>query len=267
MHNFEKNSNSSLKSDAWTYDLAEEQRKGIIADKVERICEREKLSPDVGKIAVESCVNAIGKTPDVLQLIDHLAPDVVWLDRRVNANIPQNVLDESYLLIGPMGTGKSTIARKLAEQTNMPKISLDSRADLPDEWRYVERRHLGTESRDAYITTSALTELKEPTIVDFGAGDSVYDDPLIKHEMDTLISRFKNVVLILPGSDRSASLAYLNGRVRNREPQRRGFEGDNGRFVYAPNNQQLAKRTVYTNFGDKSPDETAREIASFDAVE
>jgi Cdc6-like AAA superfamily ATPase len=268
MHNFEKTKNSNPQAETWAYDpVSEQQRREVIADKVEQICEREKLSPDVGKIAVESCVNAIGKTTDVLQLIDHLAPDVAWLDCRVNADIPKQVLDKSYLLIGPMGTGKSTIARNLAEQTKMPKVSLDSRADLPNEWQYAERRRLGTESRDAYITASALTALKEPTIVDFGAGDSVYDDPLIKHEMDTLISRFKNVVLILPDSDRSASLAYLNGRVRNREPSRRGFESDNGRFVYAPNNQELATRTVYTNFGDKPPEEMAREIASLDAVE
>lgn len=83
MHNFEKTKNRNPQAEAWAYEPAsEQQRREIIADKVEQICEREKLSPDVGKIAVESCVNAIGKTTDVLQLIDHLAPDVAWLDRK-----------------------------------------------------------------------------------------------------------------------------------------------------------------------------------------
>lgn len=247
-----------VRADRWRVDA--------ITDKVEQVCRRERLSPDVGRLALDSCVNAIGKTEDVLRLIDHLAPDVAWLDRHVHADIPSEVLEGSYLLIGPMGTGKSTIARELARRNDMPKLSLDSHDDLPSEWEYASRRRLDTEARDAFITASALSSLGQPTVVDFGAGDSVYDDPLIKHEMDMLISRFKNVVLILPAADKASSLAFLNGRVRERGPHQVGFEGDNGRFVYRPNNEALATRTVYTDYGKKSAEQVAREITSGDAL-
>lgn len=260
MFNFNKNQNNNRQQD-------EEWRQEVITNKVEKICRREKISPDVGKIAVESCVKAVGKTVDVLQLIDSVAPDVTWLDHKANAEIPPDVLNESYLLIGPMGTGKSTIARELAKQTNMPKISLDDRGALAREYDYTSRRGFGTERRDAYITASVLSDLKEPTIVDFGAGDSVYDDPLIQYEMETLISRFKNVVLIMPSENRASSLDYLNNRVRGRGPSQVGFESDNGHFVYAPNNQRLATQTIYTDYGEKAPEAAAREITSPSGVE
>lgn len=61
-----------------------------------------------------------------MQQINKLDAMETLVSRRIDPNVAQN----SILIIGPMGTGKSTIARMISTNLNMPQISLDNREQL-----------------------------------------------------------------------------------------------------------------------------------------
>ena len=52
------------------------------------------------------------------------------MEKLVSQNIDPNVAQNSILLIGPMGAGKSTIANIISTTLNIPQISLDNRKQL-----------------------------------------------------------------------------------------------------------------------------------------
>ena len=54
------------------------------------------------------------------------------LEDLISKDIEPNIINNSIILIGPMGVGKSSVAKELSELTNMPKISLDNRTQLKD---------------------------------------------------------------------------------------------------------------------------------------
>ena len=176
------------------------------------------------------------------------------VSRRIDPNVAQN----SILIIGPMGTGKSTIARMISTNLNMPQISLDNREQLKQF--YSNKKSFNNfKDFEFYLTGSVLTSLSEPCVIDFGAGHSVYENPILFYEMSKLISKFANVVYMMPSENKEESMEILNSRVLQRNKNLTSQTlNDNRHFISMPCNEQLATIIQYTK--DKTPEQISKEI-------
>ena len=173
----------------------------------------------------------------------------------MNKDIDLNILESSIILIGPIGSGKSTIANFLCQKCNIPHVSLDNREQLSSLYEY--RQNFDNFKKfEFFLTVTVLTNLPEPMIIDFGAGHSVYEDEAMFLEMQSLISRFSNVILLMPSEDKEESIDILNERKGIEPGSSQDF--DNRHFVNIPCNYELAKITEYTK--DKTPEQISNEI-------
>lgn len=179
------------------------------------------------------------------------------MESLVNQEINPDISNQSILMIGPMGAGKSTIAKKLGENLNMPVISLDNRKQLI-QYYSKQKEFSNFKDFEFYLTSSILTILKAPAIIDFGAGHSIYENDIMFYEMKKLISKFSNVVYIIPSKDKEASLKILNQRLKERVDYSPQKEQDNRHFLTSNCNTSLATITEYTDL--KSIDEIAWEV-------
>ena len=245
--------------------------------KQEKIVEYKEISKE-GRISrlIDSCAEKIRNIPEerieqlklryiadsrsyeeIEQEILSLTEKVLKVEQLVNTDIDSNILENSIILIGPMGSGKSTIANLLCKKCNMPHVSLDSREQLSS--LYEQRQNFDSfKEFEFFLTGTVLTNLPEPVIIDFGAGHSIYEDAAMFLEMQSLISRFDNVILLIPSEDKEESIAILNERKGIESGSGRDF--DNRHFVNMPCNYELATLTVYTK--DKTPDQISNEIIS-----
>ena len=192
---------------------------------------------------------------EIQQEIILLTEKVQLLEQLVNRNIDSNILENSIILIGPMGSGKSTIASLLCRKLNMPHVSLDNRSQLASLY---EQRYNFANFKDFefYLTGTVLTNLSEPTIIDFGAGHSVYEDVSLFLEMKSLLSKFNNVILLIPSDDKEASIAIINER-KGISPGSKEYH-NNKHFVSMPCNYELATYIEYTK--NKSKEQISNEI-------
>ncbi len=177
------------------------------------------------------------------------------------------------ILIGPMQTGKSTVAQRLSERLGLPRESLDDH-----RWRYYEeigftraemQRIDAAEGAqgvidywkrfDAHAVDRLLTEFTRG-VFDFGAGHSVYDDPDALERVRVRLEPFPNVVLLLPSPDADESVRILEQRST---PTIGGVEL-NRYLVTSPASRALAKLVVYTE--GKTPEDTRDEILGHIAV-
>ena len=183
-----------------------------------------------------------------------------YAEQMVNSPIAQDVLDDSILLIGPMGTGKTTVSKKLRELTGYPIISLDDRKQLEDFYKQRNQfKHY--KEFEFYLTSKVLTSLSEPTIIDFGAGHSIYENKIMFYEIKKLLTRFKNIELLLPSQNLDESIEVLRERIKPRKNAKAPsyFEA-NIRLIKSPCNDEIATDVYYTK--DKNPDEIATDSTS-----
>ena len=180
------------------------------------------------------------------------------METLVSRSIDPNVAQNSILIIGPMGTGKTTIARMISANLNMPQISLDNREQLKQF--YSNKKSFNNfKDFEFYLTGSVLTSLSEPCVIDFGAGHSVYENPILFYEMSKLISKFANVVYMMPSENKEESMEILNNRVLQRNKNLTSQTlNDNRHFISMPCNEQLATIIQYTK--DKTPEQISKEI-------
>jgi len=183
----------------------------------------------------------------------------------------------TIILIGPMCAGKSTIAELLSAKLNLPHYSVDD-----DRWTYY--KEIGYDEAlaaqiaksdqgmvgllrywkpfEAHAVERALADHPD-SVIDFGAGHSVYEDETLFARVQTVLNPYPNVILLLPSPDLDESAAILNDRFEKLVLKEVGhvdpalFEV-NTQFVKHPSNHKLAKIVVYTN--GKTPDETCAEI-------
>ncbi len=194
---------------------------------------------------------------EIAQEIRTLTEKVMKAELLVSRDVDSNVLEKSILLIGPMGSGKTNVGDILCEKCKMPRISLDRREQLPSLYEHQEEFD-SPKDFEFFLTGTVLTSLTQPAIVDFGAGHSVYEDPAMFIEMQNLISRFDNVVLLLPSEDKEESLTILRERKGIKPGSREDI--DNRHFIDMPCNYVLATTTIYTK--DKTPEQVSDEIIS-----
>lgn len=186
-----------------------------------------------------------------------------WMEGLVDRQIDQNVLNNSVLLIGPMGVGKTTIAKELQQTTGMERRAMDDRAKWPVERQRRELMRSRPEYHndkdfEFYIAADTLTTMQQPMIVEFGGGQSVYEDPKMFAEMKKLVSQFSHVVQLLPSPDKNESLRIIDERVMQRPNASQKDLDLNRHFLTSPCNEELATTTVYTE--GHSPSEVADKI-------
>ena len=180
---------------------------------------------------------------------------ITMMENLVDQPIDDNILENSILLIGPMGSGKTTIGSLLSERLNMQQISLDHREQL--EQLYKKSEHFkNSKECEFFLTSTELTHLQEPSVVDFGAGHSIYEDPFMFLEMKHLIEKFSHVILLMPSEEKEESLTILNEQKRIEKDSQRAK--DNAHFVYSDCNEKLATLVQYTK--GKSPSEITDEL-------
>ena len=133
------------------------------------------------------------------------------------SNLLLEIKENTIILIGPMGTGKSTIARLLAEKVgNRQRLSMDSRGQSEELYKK-ENSFRNFKNFEFALTGTILSSLKSPCVIDFGAGHSIYEDPILREKMKEICSQFKNIILLLPSRDNETSRRVLLER-RNIKP-------------------------------------------------
>lgn len=179
--------------------------------------------------------------------------------------LPQEVKDNTIILIGPMGAGKSSTAKVLRDVRHMERISLDNK----DRFDYLykrKRKFRNFKNFEFFLTCTILATLKRPAIVDFGAGHSVYEDKEVFALMKQICGQFKHVFLLLPTHNDVNSDGSINPSknaqilsLRLQRDKHRPWEGnlhfqrkmaDNNHFLTCHCNYDLATNIIYQDNKD-----------------
>jgi len=186
-------------------------------------------------------------------------------------------MNQTIILIGPLGAGKSTVGRLLAEKLGQPQCSLDevrwgyfdeieydkelaasaarSAREMRDRWSY-------SKSFEVHAIERTLADHSHG-VIDFGASNSVYEDEAQLARVEKALAHYPNVILLMPSPDPDESAEILKDRL-NLIVKAKGEELNqdlldvNEYFVTHPSNRRLAKMVVYTKA--KTPAEVCDEI-------
>ncbi|MEO8392370.1 MAG: AAA family ATPase [Chloroflexota bacterium] len=187
------------------------------------------------------------------------------------------MLDTNIILIGPSGTGKTTLATLLGESLDIPWLELD---DLRKEY-YAEIGYDNGKAQqifqqggikamvdywkpfEIYSVERMLSDYSTGHVLAFGAGQSVYDDPAFADRAQKALAPYHYVILLLPSPDVDESVFILHERMRLGFPDfpaeaAQQMDEMNRYFIENPSNARLAKFTIYTQ--DKSSAETRDEV-------
>ena len=178
--------------------------------------------------------------------------------------------NESVLLIGPPNVGKSEVSSLLSEKLNLPIISLEDSRDkyykqLGYDKKYADKlkkekglleRYKYSKEFESYHVSNVLRTITSPAIIKFQASQTVYEDDKLFSEVKKEISKFKNVVLLLPDIDLQDCWIKINknGKV----PVGSDLSKLNWHLISSPCNTNLATITICI-CGRKS-DEIVEEI-------
>lgn len=200
-----------------------------------------------------------------------------WLEVSPTLKAPGFFMNPTIILIGPLGAGKSTVGRLLAEKLGLPQCSLD---DL--RWGYFEEIGYDKELASKLFQTGKDIPEKlsygktfevhaiervladhSHSVIDFGASNSVYEEQAQFERVAKALAPYPNVILLLPSPDPEVSVRILNTRLirivkaKGEEVKQELFDL-NEYFIRHPSNHQLAKMVIYTK--DKTPEEICDEI-------
>ncbi len=166
-------------------------------------------------------------------------------------------MKSDIILIGPPLAGKSTLASLLATKLQAPLYSLDKL-----RWLYMKEigydealdkafrekggflaRYLYWQLFGAYTVERFLSE-HQGTVMDLGAGHTVYDNDESFERVKHALSPYSNIFLILPAEDEEENIRILHDRLAG-EPVSFNFDLIS-HFVRSQCNYILAKHIIYT---------------------
>lgn len=172
------------------------------------------------------------------------------------------------IFIGPIGAGKSTISKIVAEDLSLPAFSLDEEEHLVASTGYdVERyKRMQEENglleayeyrRSFYDRLVPLFLAKHETgVLDLGGGHPIVPDPIKQQAIKDALAPYEHIFLLMPTPDANASINIL--RTRNKlsedEPDFNELYFKNGNRTF----WDIAKFPIYTE--GKTPEQTREEV-------
>lgn len=191
-------------------------------------------------------------------------------------------LISTIILIGPLGAGKSTVGRLLAEKLGLPYCAVDAvrgayyqkvgydetaAAQIIASGQGIREVLRYSQPFEAQMVEMVLAD--HQGIIDFGASNSVYDDETLLARVERALAPYPQVILLRPSPDAAESAAILKERlIQMLTAAGKDFSDElfelNDYFVQHPANSRLAKRVIYTK--DKTPEQICDEIVQVTAV-
>jgi shikimate kinase len=180
----------------------------------------------------------------------------------------QSYMKSEIILIGPIRSGKTTIAELLYANTLLPHRSMDLL-----RWKYFEEigynRHVANEKFhkegfwelyrywkpfEAHAVKRILEDFKE-CIFDFGGSQTVHEDDRLFKQVRESLEPYPHVILLMPTPDQEESIKILHARNHYAPEDQWAV---NELFVRHHSNYELAKHIVYTE--GKTPEDTSAEV-------
>jgi len=173
----------------------------------------------------------------------------------------------NLILIGPPGVGKSTVATWIQALTNRNRVSLDDRGHpfhasrLPGY--HTSALHPSMVGFMAAYRTWKPFEIEsvekhlqavDNHVIDFGAGHSVYEDP-VQFERAATALRGHHVALLLPDQSIDRSRVILSEQHPSQDPEGIKFIEH---VLAHPSNTRVAN--VIVTREAKTPKEVAKEV-------
>jgi shikimate kinase len=180
--------------------------------------------------------------------------------------------DNCIIFIGPMGVGKTSIAKKVSAVLNFEYIDIDAlrwkyfikQQDYDEE--YVEKLFNEGKEIEAFnyfkpfearLVVDFLKD-KKNGVYDFGAGYSVYNDEALFNKVKTAFSDFEYVIFLRYSNDANESLEALHKRHID-IPDKLYFTL-NKEFIESPCNELLATHIIDTK--NKSVEQSTESVLS-----
>ncbi len=178
-------------------------------------------------------------------------------------------MNSNIIVIGPIRSGKSTICKKLSEKLQMTHFDMDEQreylypemgysneiAEAEFDLKGIEGWYLYQKDFELNAVKIALSK-NNNAVIEFGGGQSVYEEKSRVEEFINLMSEEEYVFLLLPCADIQKSLEILDKRIGDEDAEKIL----NRKFINSYTNKQVARFTIYTE--GKTPEETIEEIIS-----
>lgn len=177
---------------------------------------------------------------------------------------------ESIVVIGPMGVGKTSVSKKLAETLDLEYVDVDEL-----RWEYfsaqpdfdndvVKGLYQSGDTAGAFHYMKPfearfvehIVKKHSAAVFDFGAGYTVYEDNALFLRVKACLSPYRHVVFLRYSPDTQESLDAL--QTRHAEAPETLYALLNQQFIESPCNGILATHVVDTK--DKTVEEVVQEV-------